>query len=96
MKKEEIFKIIEKYNNIMLKLKLEEKLNALEKNFDIQNARAEAISTARECETEEITKTLKKYLSNNGVVAIGYNLLEDCDLADLLYAFNSIKEGILC
>lgn len=95
MKKEEICKIIEKYNNIMLKLKLDEKLNALEKNFDIQNARAEAISTARDCETEELTKLLKEYLNNNGVIAIGDSLLEDCDLADLLYAFNSIKE-VLC
>lgn len=90
MNKEKVLKIIEQYNIIMSKLKLDEKLNALEKNFDIQNARAEAISTARECETEEITKTLKKYLSNKGVFAIGENMLEYCPLTDLIYACNNL------
>lgn len=90
MTKIEILEEIKKYNKTMLQLRIKEQANEHETNFDRQNVVAEQIDIARESEREEIEKTLKNYLSNKGVIAIGENMLDYCSITDMIYACNTI------
>lgn len=91
MTKYEILERIKCYNKTMLKLKLEELNNEKEFNFDRQNAKAEQISIAKDCEKEEIKRDLLKYFEG---VDVWYNdkRKEDLSITELIELVNNFKK----
>ena len=77
MTKKEILEKIKSYNKSILFLRLEEKRNQLTTNFDEANARAEAISNARDAENETIRKELLKYFKDYDSYAAFFKDLVD-------------------
>jgi hypothetical protein len=91
MTKKEIENRIKSYNKTMVTLRIAEKRNENEHNFDRKNVVAEQICNAKECETETIKNTLYKYLKTRGVIAYGHKLLNECNTSDLIHIFYTIK-----
>ena len=87
MNKKEILNEIKRYNKNMLLLRIKEKENEQQKNFDIKNAIADQISYAREIEAEETKKILYEYLKNK-VVAYDNKLLNECSISDYIQIIN--------
>lgn len=68
MTKKEILEKIKSYNKSILLLRLEEKRNQLTTNFDEANARAEAISNARDAENETMRQELLNYFKDYDIM----------------------------
>ena len=91
MTKKEILEKIKSYNKSILLLRLEEKRNQLTTNFDEANARAEAISNARDAESETIKSELLKYLKNYDIIYGGKHK-EELSIKELISLVNNFKK----
>ena len=91
MTKKEILEKIKSYNKSILLLRLEEKRNQLTTNFDEANARAEAISNARDAESETIKSELLKYLKNYDIIYGGKHKKE-LSIKELINLVNNFKK----
>jgi hypothetical protein len=91
MTKKEILEKIKSYNKSILLLRLEEKRNQLTTNFDEANARAEAISNARDAESETIKSELLKYFKNYDLFYNGKHKNE-LTIKELIELANNFKK----
>lgn len=90
MNKTEILNKIKEFNKTILKIKLQEKANEKETNFDKQYSIADILSTAKEVEAEILKNELFLYAKNNGVIAFGGKMLDECNLTELIQIVNRI------
>lgn len=91
MTKKEILAKIKNYNKNILLLRMEEKRNQLTTNFDEANARAEAISNARDAESETIKSELLKYFKNYDIIYDGKQKNE-LSITELIELANNFKK----
>lgn len=91
MTKKEILEKIKNYNKNILLLRMEEKRNQLTTNFDESNARAEAISNARDAENETIKSELLKYFENYDIIYDGKQKNE-LSIKELIELANNFKK----
>lgn len=92
MTKKEILEKIKNYNKNILLLRLEEKRNQLTTNFDEANARAEAISNAKDAETETIRQELLKYFKNYDIISEDLRHKEEFTTKELIELANNFKK----
>lgn len=91
MTKKDILEKIKNYNKNILLLKMEEKRNQLTTNFDEANARAKAISNARDAESETIKSELLKYFKNYDIIYDGKQKNE-LSIKELIELANNYKK----
>lgn len=91
MTKKEILEKIKNYNKNILLLRLEEKKNQHTINFDEANARAEAISNAKDAESETIKKELLKYFKKYDIIYDGKNK-DELTIKELIELVNNYKK----
>lgn len=92
MTKKEILEKIKSYNKSILLLRIEEKRNQLTTNFDEANARAEAISNARDAETETIRQELLKYFKDYDIISEDLRHKEEFTTKELIELANTFKK----
>ena len=91
MTKKEILEKIKNYNKNILLLIMEEKRNQSTTNFDEANARAEAISNAKDAESETIKSELLKYFKNYNIIYDGKHK-EELTIKELIELANNFKK----
>lgn len=91
MTKKEILEKIKNYNKNILLLRLEEKRNNLTINFDEANARAEAISNAKDAEGETIKKEILKYFKKYDII-YDVKTKEELTIKELIELVNNYKK----
>lgn len=85
--KQAILNRIKQYNKTMLKIRLWEKANEQERNFDRRNTAAEQISLAKEAEQEVLFNELQAFLKDKIIMFEGKKI-EDCTLKELIFICN--------